>query len=113
VPTSLGYPGLGIMKKLRQALPLCLYPTGPFVSIATTLTMHLRSARNLTTYVRTAFHVSSLHTTSTLGITARLTPAAMFWTISFRLLRTETRTWMRGKYLIDTWKYQGREGVMS
>jgi hypothetical protein len=113
VPTSLGYPNLGITKKLRRALPLCPYPTDPFVFTVTILTMCLRSARNLTTYVRTDSCALSLHTTSTLEITARLTPAAMFWTTFFRLLRMETRTWMRGYYLIDTWKYQGREGVMS
>jgi hypothetical protein len=109
----LGYPALGTMKRRRLVLPPCPYLTGPYVFIVMTLIMALLSVPTHITYVLTASRASSLRTISTLVNTAWLTHVVISWITSWMLFQKVIKTWMKETFPIDTWKYQGRGGVVS
>jgi hypothetical protein len=101
------------MKKHRQALTPCPYPTILYVPIVMISIMPLLSALTHITYVLIAFRALFPLVISTLVITVQLTHADTSWTTSWMLFQRVIKTWMKKRYPIDTWKYQGRGGVMS
>jgi hypothetical protein len=78
-----------------------------------TSTMPLPSAQTPITCALTTSHVSSHLTTPTSVITAQLTCVDTSLITFLMLSQKVTATWMKEKFHIDTWKYQGRGGVMS